>query len=85
MNYIFTLIWLIVFSISIYYMVIRFKVNHYDNKHITHQDWGGVFQVFALCQFSFTYQVLMRNDPPHQKYMDKYFHPVHATVMYLDK
>ena len=64
-------------------MLIKFKVNHDDNKTTTDKADGDGFQVYALFQFSFTYHVIMWNDPPHPKIHGKSFHPVHATVMSL--
>ena len=85
MNFIFSLIWLILVPISIDDMVMMFKGDHYDKNHIMYKSGGDGFQSDALFQCSLTYHIFMRNDtPPPPKCMDKYPPPpLHARLMAL--
>ena len=60
-----------------------FKGQHRDKKRIIYKAEGGDFQVDALCQEGYTYQIWMRNNRAPSKCLKQGMSPLHSRVMVL--
>ena len=82
-NYIFPLIWLLWFAISIDEVATSFKGNHKYKNIIKCNDEGDGFQANELFQDGFTYHIFMEKDPDPPRYTDQGLSPIHTIVMAL--
>ena len=60
-----------------------FKGYHHDKLRITYKAEGDGFQVDALCDDGYCYQVYMRNDPAPKRYLKQGLSPLHYRTMSL--
>ena len=82
-NFIFPTIWLLAVAFSVNEMTMAFKGQHRDKKRIIYKAEGGDFQVDALCQEGYTYQIWMRNNRAPSKCLKQGMSPLHSRVMVL--
>ena len=80
MNCTFPLVWLLRLVFSVDAMTMGFKGTHKDNLHITYRNEGNSFQVGEHVQEGYTYQLYIRNDQEHPKYLKQGLSLFHLQV-----
>ena len=59
----------------------RFQGQHKDKQRIDYKAECDGLQADSLCDEGFKYQVYMRNDPAHNKYLKQGLSHLHSMVM----
>ena len=83
MNFICPLVCLLGLVFSVDEVKMGFKGKHKDKLQIAYKNEGDSFQVDALFQEGYTYQVYMRNDLANSTYLNPGLSPLHLQVMNL--
>ena len=83
MEFIFTLICILVVTISIDEITTNFKGNNADQIRMTYTAEGDGLQEDAICQKGYTYQSFICTDTSLKKYLSKILSPLHDILMAL--
>ena len=83
MEYLFTLVWMLGVSFSIYETTVHFKVHCAEKITMMYKAESGGLQADALCRKLQIYQMFMCNDPEPKIYLAKSLSPLCAGVVEL--